>query len=79
MSDPADNNYKKIPISQLKPGMYVLSVSAKGNDVNVKSEGYINNQQSIAKLKQSGIKSVTVDPSRERKTAAKKSTLKPHL
>ncbi|WP_440874457.1 HD-GYP domain-containing protein [Thalassotalea sp. PLHSN55] len=72
MSNPADNNYKKIPVSQLKPGMYVLSVSAKDNDINVKSEGYINNQQSIAKLKQSGIKSVTVDPSRERKTATTK-------
>lgn len=56
----------KIAINHLKPGMYVLSITSKKSSVSIKSEGYINTEDSINKLKRSGIVSVTIDPSRDK-------------
>ncbi len=62
---------KKIPVSQLKTGMYVLAIVTDNDAVSVKSEGYIHANKSIEQIKRSGIKSVIVDPSREKTTEKK--------
>jgi len=55
---------KKIPLNQLKVGMYVLSVFTKNKDLNVKSEGYILKEENITQLKKSNVTYLTIDPSR---------------
>ena len=66
MTANADSPIKKIPLSQLKPGMYVLSVISKDKTVTVKTEGYIRSKDNIKKLEKAGITHLTVDPSREK-------------
>ena len=63
-----DSTYQNITIDQLKPGMYVTSISFQNKKVNIKSEGYILSQTNIDRLIQKGIKRVIVDPSRVKKT-----------
>ncbi len=67
MNKKAEPSEKKITISQLKPGMYVLSVRTKGKNVSIKSEGYISSSKNVQKLKKVGIIHLTVDPSRQKK------------
>lgn len=63
----SDSKYQNINIDQLKPGMYVTSISFKNKKVNIKSEGYILSQTNIDRLIKKGIARVVVDPSREKK------------
>ncbi len=67
MNKKAEPSEKKITISQLKPGMYVLSVRTKGKSVSIKSEGYISSSDSVKKLIKVGVTHLTVDPSRQKK------------
>ncbi len=67
MTPKAEPSKKKITISQLKPGMYALSVRTKGKNVSIKSEGYISSSESVQKLIKVGITHLTVDPSRQKK------------
>lgn len=55
---------KKIPLSDLKIGMYVLSIFTKDKDVSIKSEGYILKQSSITQLKNAHVTFVNIDPSK---------------
>jgi len=74
-SDNATEKLKKIPLSDLKIGMYVLSIFTKNKGVNIKSEGYIFKDSSIAQLKKSLVTFVEIDPSRT-KQSEKKNTIK---
>jgi len=74
-SDNVIKTLKKIPLSDLKIGMYVLSIFTKNKGVNIKSEGYIFKDSSIAQLKKSLVTFVEIDPSRT-KQAKKKETVK---
>ena len=68
MSDnTSPNTYLELPANELKPGMYVKAISYNANQVNMKSEGYITKTSSIEKLIKAGIKTVTVDPSKQKK------------
>lgn len=66
MTANTDSTIRKIPLSQLKPGMYVLSVISKNKTVTVKTEGYIRSKDNINKLKKAGITHLTIDPSKEK-------------
>jgi len=66
MQSDKNENSKDIPISQLKSGMYVVSVSRGDKSVNVKTEGYIYSLDKISSLKKAGIKRVVIDPSKEK-------------
>ena len=66
-SDKSSTQLKEIPLSQLKPGMYVVSITKGDSGVSIKSEGYILNQTTIARLKKSEIKRVVIDPTKEKK------------
>jgi len=66
MQSNKNENSKDIPISQLKSGMYVVSVSRGDKSVNVKTEGYIYSLDKISSLKKAGIKRVVIDPSKEK-------------
>ena len=57
-------NSKKIPLSELKIGMYVLSIITKNKGVVIKSEGYISKESNIAQLKKSHVTHLVIDPSR---------------
>ena len=58
---------QKILLSQLTPGMYVVEIIRKSDNLKVKSEGYIVHKSTLKKLADSGIDRVIVDPSREKK------------
>jgi len=62
---------QKIPLSELKVGMYVLSIYTKKKSVNVKSEGYILKTSSISRLKQSNVTYVEIDPTRTKQSCEK--------
>lgn len=70
-SDSVLEKQKKIPLSQLKIGMYVLSIFTKNKDVNIKSEGYILKESSIVQLKKSHVNYVVIDPSRTKQDEEK--------
>lgn len=65
---PTDKNssLQTIELSKLKLGMYVVSIVDDSN-IEIKSEGYISQQESITQLKKARITSVVVDPSRQKK------------
>ncbi len=67
MNKKAESSEQKITVSQLEPGMYVLSVRTKGKAVNIKSEGYISSNENVQKLIKVGVTHLTVDPSRQKK------------
>jgi putative nucleotidyltransferase with HDIG domain len=75
LTDQNKNNHD-IPISQLKPGMYVVSVSKGKNSVSVKTQGYIYNSDKIMSLKKAGIKRAVVDPSKEKQLDPKIANIK---
>lgn len=54
----------KIALSKLTLGMYVVSIVNPKKNINVKSEGYISNASTLAKLKKAGIQYLTIDPSK---------------
>jgi len=58
----------KIPISELKPGMYVCNIFSGKKDISVKSEGYVSTAGAISRLASSGVTFVTVDPSKQKKS-----------
>jgi len=58
---------QEIPLSQLFPGMYVIEIIRKEDNLKVKSEGYIVHKSTLKKLADSGIDRVIVDPSKEKK------------
>ncbi|MER2491243.1 HD-GYP domain-containing protein [Catenovulum sediminis] len=53
---------KSIPITELKPGMYVVSVSKQKGQLGVKSSGWVKNQAIIKSLKDKGVIEVEIDP-----------------
>ncbi len=55
---------KKITLSELKIGMYVLSLITKKKGVGIKSEGYILKEANITQLRKSNVTHVIIDPSR---------------
>ena len=59
-----ETNSKKIPLSQLEIGMYVLSIITKNKGVSIKSEGYILKENNITQLKKSNVTYLIIDPSR---------------
>lgn len=59
-----EKNSKKIPLSQLETGMYVLSIITKNKGVSIKSEGYILKKENITQLKKSNVTYLIIDPSR---------------
>lgn len=60
-------NQQSIPINELIPGMYVVAISYRKKNITIKSEGYILKQESVDKLIKAGIKSVIVDPTKQKK------------
>ncbi|AQS36476.1 uncharacterized domain HDIG-containing protein [Shewanella psychrophila] len=64
----SENTFNDIPIVELRPGMYVVSISTDNQKLSMKSEGYILNDEGVSKLVKSGVKRVCVDPSKEKKT-----------
>ena len=64
---PSDNNsFKEIDIDQLKPGMYVKSISYQDKGFILKSEGYIQSVAKVMQLKQAGIQKVIIDPAKQK-------------
>ena len=59
-----EKNSKKIPLSQLETGMYVLSIITKNKGISIKSEGYILKKENITQLKKSNVTYLIIDPSR---------------
>lgn len=55
-----------LPISQLTLGMYVVAI-IDDIDIEIKSEGYITQQESIKQLKKANITTVVVDPNKQKK------------
>ncbi|GAA0810896.1 HD-GYP domain-containing protein [Colwellia asteriadis] len=66
MTNDAVPSTQKIAITDLKPGMYVLSITSKNKSVNVKTEGYIRSQEGIQKMVQAGITHLTIDPNKQK-------------
>lgn len=68
MTEKGQASQHEISINKLKPGMYVVSVSTGDNKLNVKSEGYILDDEGVNKLVKLGVHRVSVDPAREKQT-----------
>ena len=67
---------QKISLSELRVGMYVLSIYTKNKSVNIKSEGYILKTASIQQLKKSNVTFVDIDPTKTKQSEEKeKNTL----
>jgi len=60
------NSIIKIPITQLRIGMYVVEIVSGRKSVTVKSEGYVLNNDAISRLKKSGVTHVSVDPDKDK-------------
>ncbi|WP_448548410.1 HD-GYP domain-containing protein [Thalassotalea fusca] len=60
----------KIPISQLRIGMYVVEIVSGKKSVTVKSEGYVLNNDAINRLEKSGVTHVSVDPDKDKNKPA---------
>jgi len=67
LSNSSERHIKKIPLQQLKKGMYVLSIFTKNTDLRIKSEGYILKNASIEQLKKSHVTDVEIDLSKTKK------------
>lgn len=61
---------QNISIDELIPGMYVVAISYGKKNITIKSEGYILKSDSIDKLINAGIRSVIVNPSKQKKLEA---------
>ncbi len=70
---------KTLPINQLKPGMFVQSVTKQTGKIRIKNQGWVKTQGSIDKLIKAGILEVEIDPdktltlNKENKMVQKKS------
>lgn len=62
--------YNELPVKDLIPGMYVVAISYTKKNITIKSEGYILKKESVAKLITAGVKSVKVDPKKQKKLEA---------
>lgn len=60
------SSFQTIPVKDLVVGMYVVAITDSEN-LEIKSEGYINNANTIRQLQRANIKEVCVDPSRQKK------------
>ena len=54
-------NHKRIPITQLQPGQYVLDISQQLGHMKVSMAGWVRSQHAINELLAKGIISVTID------------------
>lgn len=61
---------KRLPVSALKPGMYVAEITRQSGQLLVRTEGVLRDDKAIAALLQLGIQEVLIDPSRERPASA---------
>ncbi|NQZ80732.1 MAG: HD-GYP domain-containing protein [Colwellia sp.] len=68
---------QNIPVSQLKLGMYVLSITTGNKNITIKSEGYISKAESIVRLIQSGVTRVVIDPTKTKRPENKPPTVEP--
>ncbi len=64
------NNLIKIDISELKLGMYVVSVATAKKSADVKTQGYISSKAIVDTLHKLGVKQLFIDPSKTKVTAA---------
>ncbi|GHF85079.1 HD-GYP domain-containing protein [Thalassotalea marina] len=64
MTDP--RSFETISVSDLVVGMYVVAITDSEN-LEIKSEGYVNSANTIRQLQRAKIKQVCVDPSRQKK------------
>lgn len=64
-------NFDKINISDLKTGMFVVSIVNANKNTIIKSEGYVLNQTTITNLNKRGIKQVFIDPSKTKGSGIK--------
>ncbi len=55
---------QRLNVDQLKPGMYVVAVTAQSGSVEVTTQGFVRSQQAINNLKNRGVTEVMIDPSR---------------
>ncbi|EWH06389.1 phosphodiesterase [Pseudoalteromonas lipolytica SCSIO 04301] len=53
---------KTLPINQLKPGMFVQSVTKQTGKIRIKNQGWVKTQGGIDKLAKAGILEVVIDP-----------------
>ncbi len=53
---------KTLSINQLKPGMFVQSVTKQTGKIRIKNQGWVKTQASIVKLVKAGILEVVIDP-----------------
>ncbi len=60
---------KRLPVSALKPGMYVAEITRQSGQLLVRTEGVLRDDKAIEALLQLGIQEVLVDSSRERPVA----------
>ena len=56
---------KRLPVTALKPGMYVVEISRQSGGMLVKTEGALRDQAAITALSQLGIEEVIVDTARQ--------------
>jgi len=54
-------NYKRIPITKLQPGQYVVDISQQLGHMKVSMAGWVRSQHAINELVAKGIVSVTID------------------
>lgn len=66
----AQTTRQDISVHDLIPGMYVVAISYGKKNITIKSEGYILKTESISKLINAGIKSVVVNPSKQKQLEA---------
>ncbi|WP_448556139.1 HD-GYP domain-containing protein [Thalassotalea montiporae] len=69
-SDPLANDnsskFTEIDIDQLRPGMYVKSISFQDKGFILKSEGYVLSASKVMQLKAAGIKKLIIDPAKQK-------------
>ena len=67
-SDKQTASTLEISIDDLKPGMYVKSISYQDKGFILKSEGYVLSASKVLQLKHAGIKKLLIDPSKQKAT-----------
>lgn len=58
-------NKKRIPITKLEPGQYVIDISQQLGHMKVTASGWVRSQQAVDELIAKGIVSVTIDPDQQ--------------
>lgn len=62
---------KTITINDLKPGMFVVSVTRQAGHVRVKSQGWVRTAGAIGSLQKAGVLEVEIDPDKTLQTKTK--------